>query len=456
MAGIENDIQCLVQSVRPDLGRNPLALHPDARTFADALGYTDRHFMERLALSGLDGPGAEPLVGMCAASELYEAGLLENVCNGLAFSPLTAAVLADGACEGRLRRVLDTYVELLPDAIDDETVVMRVSLALRLYEDNIEPAWCLAALWRGLTQHMPDPPPPCMGQVAQRLLFDQALMTEVWAAAQEYLRHGRAAPEPANPADGHPMRILVFDDNPVNLVVSLGLLRMLGHDARGVANESDAVAELPGFTPDVLIISVDAAGMGLAERLRRGALGPAHAELPIIGLTAYRTPAALSRAWEAGIQDVLREPVQVHDLLAGLERATGRSPAGRRPKAFRVPAPDFHLDAALAGLDHDADLFAEVARAYLEHAHDQFHAVKSAAESRDSGALARAAHRLRGSLSIFSAGAAGRAASALEAAAKSGALDRTAHALAVLKQETERVDSALRRYLAQRDGTKAP
>lgn len=92
----------------------------------------------------------------------------------------------------------------------------------------------------------------------------------------------------------------------------------------------------------------------------------------------------------------------------------------------------------------DDELIADVVQVFIEQKDDQVGGVTAAVKARDGGALARAAHKLKGGLLTIGAAAASHAALELEKLGKSGDLSGADPALASLLREVDRLVIELR------------
>jgi signal transduction histidine kinase/ActR/RegA family two-component response regulator len=128
-----------------------------------------------------------------------------------------------------------------------------------------------------------------------------------------------------------PLRILLADDNPVNLKVAQMMLQRLGYlaDPAGNGNEVLAAQELAPY--DVILMDVEMPELdGLeATRLLRAAGGPAHRPW-IVALTANAMADDRAKALAAGMNDFLTKPYRPDQLAAVLERAHRELTAGPR------------------------------------------------------------------------------------------------------------------------------
>ena len=92
-------------------------------------------------------------------------------------------------------------------------------------------------------------------------------------------------------------------------------------------------------------------------------------------------------------------------------------------------------------------MLAEVIRVFLSDAPGQAAALRAATEAADAGSIAAAAHALKGSVGLFSKGAAYEAARALEQAARAGDLTGVDARCAGVQDELSRVCADLEALL---------
>ena len=130
----------------------------------------------------------------------------------------------------------------------------------------------------------------------------------------------QAVPEPMlTPADGQneALRILVVDDNAINLMVARLQLQKCWPQAQVVTADSaeQALSLLSESVFDVALVDMvmpEMDGMQLTQAIRQR-LATQAAHMPIIALTANTNPVDRQRCLDAGMSDVLGKPM---DLLA--------------------------------------------------------------------------------------------------------------------------------------------
>jgi CheY-like chemotaxis protein len=155
------------------------------------------------------------------------------------------------------------------------------------------------------------------------------------------LTEGRAsATLPSSPDAPAPLRILVAEDNPVNQLVALEMLRHLGHQADLAENGHEVLAALERRSYDVVLLDVqmpELDGLEAARRIRakwpRG-LGPR-----LVAMTANVMDGDRQDCLAAGMDDYVGKPVRPGELEAALARCLASSDAGSSDDGNEREAP---------------------------------------------------------------------------------------------------------------------
>lgn len=111
-------------------------------------------------------------------------------------------------------------------------------------------------------------------------------------------------------------RILVVDDNPLNVKL---LAAQLAHDYPVVSTAADgfeALAKIEVEKPDIVLLDVMMPELDGFEACRRIKADPAMAHIPVVMVTALEDVADLVRGFEAGADDFLTKPVNRLALMA--------------------------------------------------------------------------------------------------------------------------------------------
>ncbi|MCH2242585.1 MAG: response regulator [Aquabacterium sp.] len=135
-------------------------------------------------------------------------------------------------------------------------------------------------------------------------------------------QHGPA--EPTDPA-ARPapdalagVRVLVVEDDPVNSMLAIEMLRSAGADVDTVDSGPAALAWLRAQPADVVLMDWRMPGMDGLEatrRIRAGQAGPAARRVPVIGLTANAFAEDRQACLDAGMDHVLTKPIERNRML---------------------------------------------------------------------------------------------------------------------------------------------
>ena len=106
-------------------------------------------------------------------------------------------------------------------------------------------------------------------------------------------------------------KILVVEDNELNLKLFCDLLRAHGYEAEPVRDGREAVERARGFVPDLIIMDIQLpfiSGLELIEQLKVD--GELKA-IPIMAVTAYAAKGDEERIREAGAEGYVSKPISV-------------------------------------------------------------------------------------------------------------------------------------------------
>ena len=117
---------------------------------------------------------------------------------------------------------------------------------------------------------------------------------------------------------GPPPRLLLVEDNPVNLLVAQKLLSVLGYECDTAANGEIALAQMASDAYDLVLMDCQMPvldGYAATRRWREIEAGQASVRhLPIVAMTANAMAGDRQRCLDAGMDDYLSKPV-TRDLL---------------------------------------------------------------------------------------------------------------------------------------------
>lgn len=111
------------------------------------------------------------------------------------------------------------------------------------------------------------------------------------------------------------MKILVAEDDPVNLMLLQGILAPLGHELTAARNGDDALAFAEANTFDLFLFDVMMPGVDGLTLTRRCRQDPRHRDVPILLLTALSGKDDLLKGFQAGATDYVSKPFLSAEIL---------------------------------------------------------------------------------------------------------------------------------------------
>ncbi|KAF1690889.1 ATP-binding protein, partial [Pseudoxanthomonas koreensis] len=161
------------------------------------------------------------------------------------------------------------------------------------------------------------------------------------------------APEPAH--SGPPPRLLLVEDNPVNLLVAQKLLSVLGYECDTAPNGEVALSHMASGVYDLVLMDCQMPvldGYSATRRWREHEAGqPPGTRLAIVAMTANAMAGDRQRCLDAGMDDYLSKPVSRDQPDACLRRWLRAAPvrsASSRPAAADAAASAPPAAAAMA------------------------------------------------------------------------------------------------------------
>ncbi|MDM0022488.1 PAS domain-containing hybrid sensor histidine kinase/response regulator [Variovorax saccharolyticus] len=229
-------------------------------------------------------------------------------------------------------------------------------------------------------------------------------------------------------------RVLLVDDNDMNLELARELLESAGVTVAVASDGAQAIALLErdgafdGVLMDCQMPVLDGysatRGLRAQERFR---------ELPIIAMTANALAGDREKALACGMNDHIAKPLVEATMFATMAKWIHARPATARPHAvgrrevalepddLRLPSlPGIDQVAGLATCQGRADLYRRMLIRFRDSQADFESAYAMAVDSGDASAPVRMAHTLRGTAGHIGAVSLAQAAAALEAACQAG------------------------------------
>jgi PAS domain S-box-containing protein len=262
-------------------------------------------------------------------------------------------------------------------------------------------------------------------------------------------RETQAAPQPLSThrslrTQKRNLHILLAEDNPINQKVAQRVLEKWGHTVRTASDGREALNLLESQLFDVVLMDVEMPeldGLQATAALREREQGTGR-HVPIVAMTAHAMKGDRERCLAAGMDGYVSKPFRADDLHDILENVvTQDSPDAAAPHAPqpRPAASAFDRDRALHYFSGSEELLCEIAGVFIEHTPQLLAEIDASITARDAKKMERAAHTLRGSVSIFGADAATAAALQLEELGRAGSVENAKAISAALETEVNQL-----------------
>jgi two-component system cell cycle response regulator DivK len=116
-----------------------------------------------------------------------------------------------------------------------------------------------------------------------------------------------------------PRRILVVEDNPLNLKLVRDVLQFAGYEVVEAHSGEEGLRVAAEAPPDLVLMDLQLPGIDGTEtlhRLRQGSLGP---NVPVVAVTAFAMAEDREHASQAGFDGYVEKPISVRTLPGQIE-----------------------------------------------------------------------------------------------------------------------------------------
>lgn len=122
-------------------------------------------------------------------------------------------------------------------------------------------------------------------------------------------------------------RILIVDDNAINLKLATDVLAWAGHTIANAEDAERALVAVRDFRPELILMDLSMPGMDGLTLTRRIKADPAMGRIPIVALTASAMKGDEARALEAGCDGYITKPIDTRKFPAQVGRFIRRESA---------------------------------------------------------------------------------------------------------------------------------
>jgi ammonium transporter, Amt family len=252
---------------------------------------------------------------------------------------------------------------------------------------------------------------------------------------------GQPRKTPSLTGGGSRLQVLVADDNEINQLVAVEMLRTAGYEATVVNNGREAVAAIRRGRFDVVLMDCEMPeldGFAATRMIRtiedeQSLAAPSGRPLPIIALTAQAVQGDRERCLAAGMTDYVTKPVNREELLKTIrlcleegaehepheEQAAGAAAHG----GTELPEADdsvLDVDELRERCLGDRPFIDELLKIFVKKARSNVARLSESIAAGRVDEVARVAHELKGSAGNVAAGRLSQAVAELEIAARTG------------------------------------
>ena len=243
------------------------------------------------------------------------------------------------------------------------------------------------------------------------------------------------------------LNVLLTEDNHVNQVVATKILEKRGHRVVLANNGQEALDALEKEDFDIVLMDIQMPVMSgfettTAIRKREEDTGK---HQTIIAMTAHAMKGDRERCLEGGMDSYISKPVDPDELFRIIESFTTEigSPVTNQSAPAKRTSAIINADQLMMLIDGDHDLLRTMIDLFMNDSAVMFQDVQAAIEAGDCLAVQRAAHRLKGSIAIFSLGDAYLTADELEQMGADCDLGAAIQSLGLLKSRFNQLLLAL-------------
>ena len=125
-----------------------------------------------------------------------------------------------------------------------------------------------------------------------------------------------------------PVRILVVEDNPMNMELAVDLLKLRGHEVLSAETGQEALEIAGRERLDLILMDVQLPGMDGLEVTGKLKENPATEHIPVVALTAYAMKGDEERMLSQGCAGYIAKPIDTRQFPEDVEKFIGKIEKG--------------------------------------------------------------------------------------------------------------------------------
>jgi len=131
-------------------------------------------------------------------------------------------------------------------------------------------------------------------------------------------------------------RVLIVDDNPMNVELTAFVLRAAAFAVESAVDADSTALQVQAFRPELILMDIQLPGMDGLEMTRRLKADPATAHIVVVAYTAYAMKGDEARMRAAGCDGYITKPIDVMSFAAKVRSllvGQGVATVSQRPAA---------------------------------------------------------------------------------------------------------------------------
>jgi two-component system cell cycle response regulator DivK len=129
---------------------------------------------------------------------------------------------------------------------------------------------------------------------------------------------------PTQPQAPGGLRVLVVEDSPVNMLLTVAILERAGHTPLQAETAARGIALAREHRPDVILMDIQLPEMDGLAATRLLKADPELRDLPVIALTAFAMKGDEETMRAAGCDGYVTKPIRYKEFLAEVEAVAAR------------------------------------------------------------------------------------------------------------------------------------
>jgi len=128
-------------------------------------------------------------------------------------------------------------------------------------------------------------------------------------------------------------RILVVEDNPMNMELVHNVLEAHGYEVWQATSAAEALERLKRVKPDLILMDIQLPGLdglALTKQLKQE---PVARDIPVVAVTAHAMKGDRERIMEAGCCGYIQKPIDINELTNQVARLLQEHP----PRVCETP-----------------------------------------------------------------------------------------------------------------------